>query len=425
MVDSNSVPSDNSSGQDKTLFLIDAMSLAYRAHYIFISRPLINSKGQNTSAAYGFTNSLIKLIDDHSIEHAAVVFDEGEEDTFRKEIYEDYKAHRDPPPDELLENLPYIKKIVEAMDIPVLEVPKVEADDVIGTLAKQTEADGADVVIVSPDKDFKQLLSDHVSIYKPAKGDQDFEVLTGETFREEHELEPVQFIDMLALMGDDSDNIPGVYGIGEKTAQKLLREHHSVETLIEKADDLSGKRAREGMQEHAEEAALSKKLVRIRTDLDVGLEWHELRRSDPDEQALRALFDELEFDSMLDRMGIDTDEMEEADDDSEDPALEFDFGPYEEVQELDHDAVDYDFIQTEEQLPNVVDALADQIAMRWMWRRPPRIQCMRLSWGSPLVGERSKAFTFRLPSRTEPARTRCSTCLARTWRRTPPRWGII
>jgi len=343
-----------------TLYLIDAMSLAYRAHYIFISRPLINSKGQNTSAAYGFTNSLLKLIDDHSIEHAAVVFDEGEEDTFRKEIYEDYKAHRDPPPDELLENLPYIKKIVEAMDIPVLEVPKVEADDVIGTLAKEAEADGADVVIVSPDKDFKQLLSDRVSIYKPAKGDQDFEIMTGETFRDQYELDPAQFVDMLALMGDDSDNIPGVYGIGEKTAQKLLREYHSVERLIEHADELSGKRAREGMQEHAEEAELSKRLVRIRTDLDVGMEWQQLRRSDPDEQALRALFRELEFESLLDRMNIDREAADEDEADDEDPALEFDFGAYEEVQEFNADAVDYDFVQNEEQLENFAEELAAQ-----------------------------------------------------------------
>jgi DNA polymerase-1 len=364
MVDSSpAARADETAPNDaKTLYLIDAMSLAYRAHYIFISRPLINSKGQNTSAAYGFTNSLLKLINDQSIEHAAVVFDEGEEDTFRKEIYEDYKAHRDPPPDELLENIPYIKEIVEAMDIPVLEMPNVEADDVIGTLAKQAEADGADVVIVSPDKDFKQLLSEHVSIYKPAKGDQDFEIITDESFRAEHELDPVQFIDMLALMGDSSDNIPGVYGIGEKTAQKLLREYDSVENLIDHADDLSGKRAREGMQEHADEAELSKRLVRIRTDLDVGMEWEQLRRATPDEDKLRALFEELEFDSMLDRMGIDGagDEDEADDEAAEDPALEFDFGPYEEVQALDADAVDYDVVQNEDQLHDFVETLGER-----------------------------------------------------------------
>ncbi|HKL89210.1 MAG TPA: DNA polymerase I, partial [Salinibacter sp.] len=201
-------------------------------------------------------------------------------------------------------------------------------------------------------------LSEHVSIYKPAKGDQDFEILTDETFREEHELDPAQFIDMLALMGDSSDNVPGVYGIGEKTAQKLLREYHSVENLIEHADDLSGKRAREGMQEHAEEAKLSKRLVRIRTELDVGLDWHQLRRANPDEDKLRALFNELEFGSLLDRMGIDGESSEEeAEEPTEDPALEFDFGPYKEVQELDPDAVDYDFVQNREQLEQFVSEL--------------------------------------------------------------------
>jgi DNA polymerase-1 len=343
---------------DNALYLIDAMSLAYRAHYIFISRPLINSKGQNTSAAYGFTNSLLKLIEDHSIEHAAVVFDEGEEDTFRKEMYEDYKANRDPPPDELLENIPYIKEIVKGLDIPVLEVPGVEADDVIGTLARQAEGDGADVVIVSPDKDFKQLLSDKVSIYKPAKGDQDFEIKTGETFREEYGLDPAQFVDMLALMGDSSDNVPGVYGIGEKTAQKLLREHHSVENLIDHADDLSGKRARDGMQEHAEEARLSKRLVRIRTELDVGLEWHQLRREEPDEQKLTALFQELEFESLADRLDLDGGGQPEAQEEDED--LAFDFGPYEEVQELNPDAVDYNVVETEEELRAFADRLDEQ-----------------------------------------------------------------
>jgi len=358
MADSEASPAD----PERTLYLVDAMSLAYRAHYIFISRPLINSKGQNTSAAYGFTNSLLKLINDQGIEHAAVVFDaENEEGTFREDIYEDYKAHRDPPPDELLENLPYIKDIVRALDIPVVEKSKVEADDVIGTLARRAESDGADVVIVSPDKDFKQLLSDQISIYKPAKGDQDFEILTDSSFREEYGLEPTQFIDMLALMGDSSDNVPGVYGIGEKTAQKLLREYDSVETLIEHADDLSGKRAREGMQEHAEDARLSKRLVRIRTELDVGVDWHQLRRRAPDKEKLASLFRELEFDSMMDRLSLNGDGDDEAtEDEEEDPALSFDFGPYEAVEAFDPDAVDYGFVQNEDELEAFVDTLAEQ-----------------------------------------------------------------
>ena len=350
-----------SNEEEKTLYLIDAMALAYRAHYIFISRPLINSKGQNTSAAYGFTNSLLKLIEDHSIEHAAVVFDaESDGESFREEIYEEYKAHRDPPPEELLENLPYIKKIVRAMDIPVLEMPEVEADDVIGTLARQAEDDGADVVIVSPDKDFKQLLSEKVSIYKPARGDKDFEVITDEDFRDEYGLDPVQFIDMLALWGDTSDNVPGVPNIGEKTSMKYLKDYYDVEEVIENADEIGGKRG-QNLKEYADEARMSKRLVRIRTDLDVGMDWHQLRRANPDEVALTNLFRELEFDSFIDRLelvGGDGAEGDGAAD--EDPALEFDFGPYEEVQELDAEAVDYDFVQNRDQLEAFAERLAEQ-----------------------------------------------------------------
>jgi len=347
--------------EEKTLYLIDAMALAYRAHYIFISRPLINSKGQNTSAAYGFTNSLLKLIEDHSIEHAAVVFDaESDGESFREQIYEEYKAHRDPPPEELLENLPYIKKIVRAMDIPVLEVPEVEADDVIGTLARQAEEDGADVVIVSPDKDFKQLLSEKVSIYKPARGDKDFEVITDDDFREEYGLDPVQFIDMLALWGDTSDNVPGVPNIGEKTSMKYLKDYYDVDEVIENADEIGGKRG-QNLKEYAEEARMSKRLVRIRTDLDVGMDWHQLRCANPDEAALTDLFRDLEFDSFIDRLDlVGGDGAEGNGTTDEDPALEFDFGPYEEVQELDADAVDYDFVQNREQLEAFAEQLGEQ-----------------------------------------------------------------
>jgi len=167
------------------------------------------------------------------------------------------------------------------------------------------------------------------------------------------------FVDMLALMGDSSDNVPGVYGIGEKTAQKLLREYHSVENLIDHADDLSGKRAREGMQEHAEEARLSKRLVRIRTELDVGLDWHELQRRELDEEKLTAVFRELEFDSFGDRLGIEGDDGSEAETDEDDPDLQFDFGPYEKVQELDPEAVDYEVVRTEEELHAFADRLGE------------------------------------------------------------------
>lgn len=278
------------------------MALAYRAHFAFISRPLINSKGRNTSAAYGFTGALLKLIEDHGLDHAAVVFDVlGEGGTFRDELYADYKAHRDPPPEDLVANLPAIKKLVHAMDIPVVEQEGVEADDVIGTLARRAEADGAHVIIVSPDKDFQQLLSDRISMFRPAYRGDSFDPVTEESFRERFGVDPIRFIDILALMGDASDNVPGVPGIGEKTAAQLIRDYGSVENLIEHAAELKGKRAREGMLGHADDARLSKLLVTIRTDLDVPVNWHDFRRSRPDLTRLQSIFGELEFSNLAER----------------------------------------------------------------------------------------------------------------------------
>ncbi|NBC85317.1 MAG: DNA polymerase I [Bacteroidetes bacterium] len=345
---------ESSNGDGNTLYLIDAMALAYRAHFIFISRPLVNSKGQNTSASYGFTNSLLKLINDQEIDHIAVVFDAvGAGGTFREDIYEDYKAHRDPPPDELLENLPFIKQIVQAMDIPVVEVEGVEADDVIGTLARNAEADGAEVVIVSPDKDFKQLLTERVRIYKPARGDQDFEIITDNDFREEYGLDPAQFVDMLALWGDSSDNVPGVPNIGEKTSMKYLKKYHDVEGCIEHAEEIGGKRG-QNLVDHADDARMSKELVRIKTDLDVALDWHTLLAAEPDMDEIKVLFSDLEFESLLDRFDVDPEEVDET---AEGENLEFDFGPYEEVRTIDLDEADYSFLQHRDELEAFAETL--------------------------------------------------------------------
>lgn len=290
-------------GNGKVLYLIDAMALAYRAHFVFISRPLINAKGQNTSAAYGFTAALLRLIEEQDIDHIAVVFDVlGEGGTFRDELYEDYKAHRDPPPEDLVANIPIIKEIVRALDIPVIEREGVEADDVIGTLARQAEADGARVVIVSPDKDFQQLLTDRISIYRPARQGESFDLITRASFREKYGLEPEQFVDVLALMGDKADNVPGVPGIGEKTAVKLIQEYGSLENLLAHAGEVKGKRAREGLLAHADEARLSKELVTIKTDVDVGIDWEALHRRTPDLPRLRMLFRELEFNTLWRRI---------------------------------------------------------------------------------------------------------------------------
>lgn len=287
-------------GNRERLFLADALALAYRAHFAFIARPLTDREGNETSAAYGFTASLLKLLEDHRPEHIAVVFDPMDgEVTFRDTLYEAYKSNRPPMPEGIRYSLPFIKRIVQGFDIPCLEVSGVEADDVIGTLARRAEAEGVEVIIFSADKDFRQLLSDRVSMLRPAyKGDA-FDLETAETFRAKYGLEPHQFVDVLALMGDSSDNVPGVPGIGEKTAIQLLQQYGSVEHLLERAEEVAAKKAREGLLRHRQEAFLSKQLVTIQTDVPLDIDWHRLRRTRPNIGAIEAVFDELDFGGRL------------------------------------------------------------------------------------------------------------------------------
>ncbi len=281
------------------------MALAYRAYFTFIARPRLSSRGLNTSAAYGFTTALLKLITDVGLDHAAVVFD-AEGPTFRHDLYEAYKGTREPPPADLLTNLPYIRAIAEALSLAVYEVPHVEADDVIGTLARRAAADGAQAVIVSPDKDFQQLLSPAVSLFKPARRGEEFDLITEASFRSDYGIEPVQFIDVLALMGDTADNVPGVRGIGEKTALSLIQRYGTLDNLLAHAEEVSGKRAREGLLEHGDLARLSKTLVTLRTDLDVPLDWDALARAPLSVEAVAPLFRELEFRTLLRRLQGDT-----------------------------------------------------------------------------------------------------------------------
>lgn len=358
----------------KRLYLLDAMALAYRSHFIFISRPLINSKGQNTSATYGFTTALLKLIEEHQIEHIAVVFDVmGEGGTFRDEMYGDYKAHRDPPPADLLANLPSIKDIVEALDIPVIEREGVEADDVIGTLARMAEADGAEAIIVSPDKDFQQLITDNITIYRPAYRGEEFDPVTIEKFKEKYNLDPIQFIDILALMGDKADNVPGVHGIGEKGAMKLIQEYGTVENLLEHAEDVKGKRAREGLMTQREEALLSKALVTIKTDVEVDLDWQQLKQSRPDVGRLDAIAQELEFGSLRERLlakaqALLGDAPPAAPSDTtstpapvanESGELTFDFGEYKPAVQFEAGKVDYTIIRNRSELEAFVTELKE------------------------------------------------------------------
>ena len=363
-------PDDAPDDARETLFLADAMALAYRAFFSMKNASLSAPDGTDTRTLYGFAGALLKLLEEHRPEHIAVVFDAlGGPPTFRDQLYDDYKAHRPPMPPEIKSNIPLIKRLVEAFDIPVLEAEGVEADDVIGTLAKRAEAEGVDAVIFSADKDFRQLLSDRVHMLRPPYQGEAFDRETPETFAEKYGgLEPRQFIDLLALIGDSSDNVPGVPGIGEKTAVTLIQEYGDVETIIEHAADLKGKRAREGMTDYADDARLSKNLVTIHTEVEIDVDWHTLRRTDPDMDEINALFDEVGFGSRLRNRAKDYAEGRKRKKSGgwsgrrtttlpeDDPALSFDFGPYEPVTALDADAVDYKTVWEKDEL-DIAEAL--------------------------------------------------------------------
>jgi len=387
--------SDNGTANER-LYLADALALAYRAHFAFISRPLTDTEGNNTSAAYGFTSSLLKLLEDEQPEHIAVVFDPMDgKPNFRDEIYAEYKSHRPPMPDGIRYSLPFIKRIVEAFDIPVLEVSGVEADDVIGTLANRAEDEGVDVVIVSADKDFRQLLAPHVSMLRPAYKGESFDMETDETFREKYNgLDPIRFIDLLALEGDTSDNVPGVPLIGKKTALTLVSEYGSVEDIIQHADDVGGKRG-ESITENADQAILSKRLVTIDTDVDLDIDWHTLRRTEPDLAAIYAVFDDLEFGTRLrnrinDYVAGKT-KKKDLDLFADDPALSFDFGPYEPVKRLDEDAVDYDTALNKRDLDRVAGEIQGHDTLAFDTETTSTDQMMASLVGVSFAWEEKKA----------------------------------
>lgn len=277
------------------LFLIDGYSNIFRAFYAI--RHLTNSKGEPTNAVYGFHNMLRKLLREEEPELIGVALDISDE-TVRRERYEDYKANRAPTPEDLKIQLPWIRELLDAYRIPKLELARYEADDVLGTLSRRAAEAGYEVVLVSADKDLFQLVAPHVSMYHTGRE----KLYTPETVAEDFGVPPHQVVDVLALMGDSVDNVPGVPGIGEKGAKKLLAEHGSVEQLLEAAPEIKRKSYREGLQEHRDLALLSKELVTIHTDLDLPFDAAALRREEPDTEALRAIFSRLEFFSLLEEL---------------------------------------------------------------------------------------------------------------------------
>jgi DNA polymerase-1 len=282
------------------LFLIDGYALIYRAFFAMISRPLTTSKGENTSAAFGLTRFLLKLLDDYEPDYLGLVMDSGT--SARTEMYPEYKATREKMPDELRASLPRIRELVEAFRIPILELEDHEADDVIGTLARLAGEADVDTVIVSGDKDFYQLIDDRVALLNPGRGGQanvDEEWVDPSNAAERLGVPPERVCDYLALIGDSSDNVPGARGIGPKTAVKLIGEYGPVEDILAAADEVSGKRAREALQDYRDQVILSKKLVTIMRDLPVELDLDALRVGEPDRERLKQLFVDLEFHGLV------------------------------------------------------------------------------------------------------------------------------
>ncbi|MDL2221513.1 DNA polymerase I [Parabacteroides sp. OttesenSCG-928-N08] len=286
------------------LLLIDAYALIYRSYYAFIKNPRINSKGMNTSAIYGFINSMEEVIRTEQPTHVAVAFD-PKGPTFRHEAYELYKAQREKTPEDIHLSVPYIKQIIEANNIPILEVPRFEADDVVGTVAKQAAREGFEVLMMTQDKDYGQLVEEHVFIYR-AKYGGGYEKLGPQEVLEKYQLTHTdQIVDLLGLMGDSSDNIPGCPGVGEKTAQKLLTEFGNIENLLARTDELKGA-LKKKVEEHAEQIRFSRFLATIRLDVPIQFDAASCERREPDTERLRELYTELEFRTFINKLSGET-----------------------------------------------------------------------------------------------------------------------
>ena len=280
------------------LFLIDAYALIYRSYYAFIKSPRINSKGLNTSAVMGFCNTLNEVLTKEKPTHIGVAFDHGK--TFRHDAFPEYKAQREETPEDIKLSVPLIKQVLEAMHIPIIQVDGFEADDIIGTIATRFGADGIDTFMLTPDKDYGQLIGPNVFMYRPRHGG-GYEILGEKEVGEKYGIPtPAQVIDLLALMGDSADNFPGCPGVGEKTAAKLINQFGSIDNMLQHTDEIKGK-LREKVENAVEDIKMSKFLATIRTDVPMQLDLDELKVEQPDEAKLRAIFEELEFKTLINK----------------------------------------------------------------------------------------------------------------------------
>ena len=328
------------------LFLLDGMALVYRAHFAFIRNPITNSNGVNTSAIYGFANTLLTIIERESPTHLAVAFDTSAP-TSRHKTYPEYKAQREAMPEELAAAIPEVKKLCAAFRIPVIEMDGFEADDIIGTIAHEAEENGNfDTFMVTPDKDFAQLVAPRTAMWKPGRQGSDHEILDLPAILEKWEVKsPKQVIDILGLWGDASDNIPGVPGIGEKTAKKLVGLYDSVEGLIDNIDKLKGKQ-KENVTNFAEQARLSKDLATIILDVPVAQTLDDLVRQEPDEEVLKAAFEEWEFRTLTKRLFSKND-----DSDGDDAPV---FESLKKISDVPHN---YHLVQSDDEIKDLIEKL--------------------------------------------------------------------
>ncbi len=286
----------------KKFIIIDAMAMAYRAYFAFINRPLVTSKGEPTSAVFGFINQLIKVFEDHKPDYIAVAFD-SKEKTFRHDKYENYKSSRAKMPDDMFPQLDRIKQIIKVMNIPLYIIPRYEADDIIGTAACKAEAEGLETFIITPDKDFNQLITDKVKVIKPGgKASDETVVYDTAKVKEELGFEPKQMIDYLALIGDSSDDIPGVAGVGPKTAIPLIQKYGSVENLYKHIDEIEKPALKKKLVEGKENAILSKDLATIHCEVPLEFNFEEAKFTKPDYESLRKIIAELEFKDIYNRI---------------------------------------------------------------------------------------------------------------------------
>ena len=339
------------------LFLIDAYALIYRSYYAFLRNPRINSKGLNTSAIMGFCNTLNEVLTKESPTHIGVAFDHGK--TFRHDAFPEYKAQREETPEDIKLSVPLIKQILEAMHIPILQVDGFEADDIIGTVATRFGSDGIETFMLTPDKDYGQLIGPNVFMYRPHHGG-GYEIIGEKEVGDKYGIPtPAQVIDLLALMGDTADNFPGCPGVGEKTAAKLINQFGSIDNMLQHTNEIKGK-LREKVENAIEDIKMSKFLATIRTDVPMQLDLDELKVEQPDEAKLRTIFEELEFRTLINKFlnkgevksKTDNNQLDLFAENTANESSEPKFAKYESIKTTQHE---YQLIENEDELRQLCD----------------------------------------------------------------------